>query len=536
MSRRERLGLLIIFALTSLVYLRGLWGKFVWDDRMFFLDNDILVELKPWDLKKIIFEPISFWGDHMPLTDFLFVTEYNLFGLWSPGYHMVSLALYLGCGYAVYLLTRALYGLDKGSADVYGDASWIPPVLVTALWMLHPAHVEVTAYITGQKDLLYGLCSILALYFLVEVSKGKSKYLLPLIVFYLLAFLAKLMAVATAVLIPVLWFLFLRTKQWRRPVLIWSALNVPALIWLYLKLFSTGGLLVLLFAVPDKLIRAVKILGAHTKIALLPWPLNFGYPFDAGNALDLNFYLGAALIAALLWVLVYRRRSVVTLGLLIFVVFLLPISQLVVEISNAMIFDRYLMISLLGFAILVERAAAFLIGARSTLRRPVLGACMALVIVYAVLTFAYVPKFSSDVASLRHAHSTFSGWDRAAFDYVYALIEDGQLEAASELTKREPTFASPVWVRDYFLGWIALERKDYDKALLHLRSASTMTHLGGYYHFADLKLGRLYLERGQYARARAMLADSAQKWQWQPLEAYKAKKLMEIVERQLQSK
>ena len=53
---------------------------------------------------------------------------------------------------------------------------------------------------------------------------------------------------------------------------------------------------------------------------------------------------------------------------------------------------------------------------------------------------------------------------------------------------------------------------------------------------ADLKLGRLYLERGQYLKARGVLAGAGLRWNWQPLEAYKAKKLMERAEQAIQDK
>jgi predicted Zn-dependent protease len=121
------------------------------------------------------------------------------------------------------------------------------------------------------------------------------------------------------------------------------------------------------------------------------------------------------------------------------------------------------------------------------------------------LTWAHIPRFASDVASLEHAYKTFPGWRRAAFDYTDALVEAGYLDRATEMTETEPSFSTPPWVRDYFRGWILLERGDSAAAQDALTRASHIAHLYGHYPFPDLPLARALVAQGQTERARVLL-------------------------------
>ncbi len=77
---RPGLYLFLFSGLSVMLYLQSLWGGFVWDDRTYFIDNDILPSLKPWDFRQIFLEPSNYWGELLPVRDFLYVIEYNLFG------------------------------------------------------------------------------------------------------------------------------------------------------------------------------------------------------------------------------------------------------------------------------------------------------------------------------------------------------------------------------------------------------------------------------------------------------------------------
>ena len=537
---RERRVLAALMALTALVYLRGLTGGFVWDDRVFFLDNDILPSWKPWELGRILLEPSTYWGDHIPATDFLFTLEHWLFGLWTPGYHLTSMLMYLFTGAMLYRLVIMIYGLARGGEGFTRIAEEGPwgdrgsALIAAAFFMLHPVHVEAVAYITGQKDLLYGFFSLAALYGLAAMRAGGRRGLwLPLAALsYYLAFMSKPMAAATAIFLPLFWFFVLRRRGeglWR-PFLFWSVLNLPAIGWFVFSLRKTVDLWSQLSMMGQRLLLGIKVLGAHLTIFLLPWPLNFGYPFNETIVFDPNMLMGMVFLAGAALVLAARPRSIYALGITVFLVFLLPVLQVFVRVPNAVVFDRYLYVSVLGGALVFERLAAA--ASRRLRTSPALWGAAVLLMVYAGLTAAYVPKFHSDVDSLRHAYTHFPGWKRPAFDYAYALVEAGQLEEAERMALTERTFESPGWVRPYFLGWIRIEQGRAAEALGYLELASHDAVFGGYYPFPDVHLGRAYMILGKKAKARGALGRVIARRSAQPVEYYKAIRLLRELEGQ----
>jgi Flp pilus assembly protein TadD len=130
----------VVAALAVLVYLPALSGKFIWDDQATVLDNPLLRDwhglLQIWTRFGAIPKEEHWW----PLTYTLFWLEYQAFGLWTPGYHVVNFALHA--------TIAAWIGRLLSRAKIPG--AW----LAAALFAVHPAHVEAVAWVTSAKDLL----------------------------------------------------------------------------------------------------------------------------------------------------------------------------------------------------------------------------------------------------------------------------------------------------------------------------------------------------------------------------------------------
>ncbi len=512
----RRILFFLLMVATALIYLRAFPGDFVWDDRTYFLDNDILPSLQPWQFARIFSGPTNYWGEFLPLRDYLYVLEYQIFGTSTLGYHVVSLLLYLATGLALYRLLLALYNQRRAErqdpAGAFSTPQGGPALAVTALFLLHPCHVESVAYISGQKDLLSALFTFLALRYLYEAHIqcrffGRTAAF-GVLYFYCSA-LSKLTAVSTVACVPLLWLWTQRVepRHLLRALSFWIVASVPVLVWtLYALGFAESNAE---FLAPSptvgRILHSIRVLGAHTLQAVLPLPLNFGYPFEGSFSWDAGFLAGLGVLAAVAVTLVRCPRSMTTLGLCLYVVYLLPVLQLTPVVANAGIYDRYLCIAVLGIAIGLERAASFAVERRPNLRRPLLGTAAVLLATLGALSWSHIPRFASDVASLEHAYKTFPGWSRAAFDYADALVEAGDLDRASEVAETEPSFSTPPWVRDYFRGRILLERGDAAAAREVLTRASHITHAYGYYPFPDLPLARALVAQGQTEAARVLL-------------------------------
>jgi tetratricopeptide (TPR) repeat protein len=184
---------------------------------------------------------------------------------------------------------------------------------------------------------------------------------------------------------------------------------------------------------------------------------------------------------------------------------------------------------LLGICIAVERALASALLRERRIGWAFLLSVGVVALTLAALTYSYIPKFRSNVASLEHSYRSFPGWKRAAFDYGYVLIEAGRLDEAMELAETESTYSSPLWVRDYFRGWIHLERGDLSQAISHLEKSSEFIQRHGYFPFAAVPLARAYMQTGDLYKAERALHRVLDAPIHNPMEQYRAKALLEQI-------
>ncbi|MBN1473416.1 MAG: tetratricopeptide repeat protein [Syntrophaceae bacterium] len=101
--------------------------------------------------------------------------DWNLFGQWAGGHHLVSLLMHIA---AVVLLFLFLCKTTQ---------SFWPSAIVAALFALHPLRVESVAWAAERKDVLsvfFGMASLYAYAFYVQ-NKKMSKYFLSLSLFAL---------------------------------------------------------------------------------------------------------------------------------------------------------------------------------------------------------------------------------------------------------------------------------------------------------------------------------------------------------------
>jgi tetratricopeptide (TPR) repeat protein len=128
---------LALIGLTFLAYLPALSAGFIWDDPDYVTQNATLRSLE--GLWRIWFVPRSI-PQYYPMVHTTFWVEYQLWQLWSPGYHAVNVALH---GVAAVLLFTVLRRLAF-------PAAW----LAAAVFALHPVHVESVAWVTERKNVL----------------------------------------------------------------------------------------------------------------------------------------------------------------------------------------------------------------------------------------------------------------------------------------------------------------------------------------------------------------------------------------------
>jgi tetratricopeptide (TPR) repeat protein len=126
-------------------YWPALHAGFVWDDDMYVTEN---LTLRSLDGLRRLWLDRSAVPQYYPLTHTTFWLEYHLWGLSPAGYHAVNMLLHAANSLLVW---RLLQRLGVRGAFLAG-----------AIFAVHPIHVESVAWVTERKNLLSGLCYLLA--------------------------------------------------------------------------------------------------------------------------------------------------------------------------------------------------------------------------------------------------------------------------------------------------------------------------------------------------------------------------------------
>jgi len=347
----------IIIGATAavLAYLQALHFPFIMDDGVYVRNNSRLFEL-PWtDLWRLFVEPYNGMHEFLPLREFSYWLDLSWFGNDAPAFRLHNILLYLLCLPLVFGLTlrlwRAFRPVNSDESSAIWAAAW-----VTILFSLHPSHVEAVVWISGRKDVLSGLFSLLALWLAsgVKQQQGFSSSRAAWTLLALLAaMLSKASAVAVAPLIALLWIMFWRdlpAAHRHRLLLLWplaSALLAVCVALIFAPLVDT--VIPLYFGV-EAVSRSLAVLGWLTHLAFSAGNRHFIYPVFEDAYLHVMIALGAATVAAAVasGILVFRKNRNYALEGIALVVFLLLgliHLQLIPYALPSLVSDRFLFLA-----------------------------------------------------------------------------------------------------------------------------------------------------------------------------------------------
>lgn len=305
-------GTAMALLLAVLAHLPALWSGLIWDDQIILHDQlvrfDSLADalLPPTDIpnwSQIYYRPLVVLSY---LLDFGFLDE--------PGgvtmAHMSNVVFHVASTLLVSLLARRVLA----TADAW------PAALATALFAVHPIHVESVNWISGRTDMLATLFVLAACLAALQWRDCRARTaLFSTGVCVLLALMAKEVAVAVLGLIPALWWLAPRPSgaQGGRTALdrrFWlygaAALILPVVLYLAARRLS-GTLLGEPVDLPLVVmaIGLIRVLSWYALKLVMPWPPHNLVswellPTPVIGALIVLIAAGLLAIAAQ-----YRRRS-----------------------------------------------------------------------------------------------------------------------------------------------------------------------------------------------------------------------------------
>ena len=214
-TRAIRYFLPAIFILTTLVYLAGLNGVFLYDDYGQIVTRTRLHQLS--NLHDVIFCGLR---QNRVWQNLSFALNWTI----SPGqtwsFKLFSLILHLLNGSLLFLWLKRLFA----------DKPYLP-ILATSLFLVHPLQIQSVTYVMGVIMLFFGFFMLLSLYWFSKYSLTRMPGLIMILV-------ASLLARETCVLIPFILLIYdlmiNKTKIRELPKLKWLILF--AIPFLYIPL------------------------------------------------------------------------------------------------------------------------------------------------------------------------------------------------------------------------------------------------------------------------------------------------------------
>ncbi|MDD5006189.1 MAG: tetratricopeptide repeat protein [Candidatus Omnitrophica bacterium] len=371
---KNNYAVLLLVALTLLVYANSLTNLFVWDDYLVIVNNNFVRSWKNISLmfsKDYLFSSskINKFGvinlvgsgesSYRPVCTLTYFADYSLYKLNPFGYHLTNLILHIFNVILLYFLFN-LIAKDKKIS-----------LLGSALFAVHPATTEVVACIAFREDLLAFLFYICAFILYIKLSNydrlRRIYYYAMSVVLYLLALFSKEMAI-TLPLILVLYDYYFVCERSFKQVLInfksrYAGYIAATLFYLWVFFFPMSNTGEILMAYPGNsfytnILTMFKVLAVYIRWLFIPinihatLPIPY-FPFVVDSLSRPEAILSILLIVFSLGIAFKIRKTskLASFAIFWFFVTLIPVLN-IFPIGNIMA-SRYLYIPLVGFCLLV---------------------------------------------------------------------------------------------------------------------------------------------------------------------------------------
>ncbi|HEV3075910.1 MAG TPA: tetratricopeptide repeat protein [Thermoanaerobaculia bacterium] len=397
---------------------------------------------------------------YRPLFLALSTLYFQLVGPSTFGWHLASVILAAGVAALAAVFFRRLRFPPLAA------------LLAAMVFALHPAHVSSVAWASGIQEQLAALFVLVAMLALLSPgAEDRPKSVLAVsAAAFVLALLCKEVSIALFPMAAV-WALAKRraepaeSRRFARAAALFAGV---AIVYLAVRLAVLGALARPWAEAPGFVRAAPSLpLAFVTYVHLLVWPTAFSFvrperpiwgPFDLPVVISVAVL---AVLAALAYLGIKRQRELL-LPVAWFVVWLIPVMNFWAMFPEWMVTDRYLYLPSLA----LPWAMLVLLPRRASV--PTLGV---LAVVFAVLAWRYAAIFvdpKTFATAMEKAEPTSS---YIIEEKARVFLVEGKRAAAEAAFRRalelDPWDAYSLW----FLGNFERERGDFDAARLHYRRA-----------------------------------------------------------------
>jgi tetratricopeptide (TPR) repeat protein len=441
-----------------------------------------------------------------PVTWISYMADERLFGGAPGAMHLVNVAIHMS---SAVLLLFTLARLTRRRWE---------SAFVSAIFAVHPLHVESVAWISERKDVLCTFFSILTvlLYarYLERRSIGRYSAMLA-------AFALSLMSKSMAVTLP---FLLLLLDYWPLGRIEWP----PAPSQIRHLLLEKSPLFALAAAASALTFLAQQRFGAVSTIRALPfdvrflnavvayvsyifkaiWPVDLGVLYPLHTTGVVSAAAAGAVVLLLSAVAVFRVRQMphLLVGWLWYLGTLIPVIGLV-QVGSQSMADRYMYFPLIGLSVAVVWSGSAALPRHVRPRLACVALCAAGILAMAAQAYAQVRYWRNSQTLFEHTLAVTRSNYIIENNLGVVVARAGDSARAMDLY-RDALKLSPDYSEAHTnLGHELLKTGRLDEAFENLTKASTLKP-----GIADTEadLGLLFAARGVYSEARQHLEQSLQ--------------------------
>jgi tetratricopeptide (TPR) repeat protein len=507
-----------VLALVAAVVFSGVLSNgLVYDDGKQLLENPFVRNVHLW--WRIFTGSVwSFLGAaaetnfYRPLHIFSYWLIWRVAGPNPAAYHFFQWILYMATGLVVFQIGREILGNDLAA------------FAGSALWLLHPLHVEAVAWIASVPEMGCGFFYLLAFRLFLRAEKADSRRVARHAVAtlaYLPALFFKEAAFSFPLLVIAYWFFFSdAVETWGRRAVCWGLYFTAAVIYTVARVaalghFSGAGHL---WKIRPRIIgAAIGLLGQHAKLFFWPVHLNVFHNFVPGPSLH-SLWPWLTLFALAAAVSLRKRQRVLGFLVVWWAVTLLPCLD-VRQLSFPLLAERFSYLPSVGLCL----ALAYLGLDLLPRQLPRLRLAPAVVLLLGLVICFWCFQDVRAIPNWRNNESLFGYSLKVAPDAGLVRIHHGldlqfrehdlegarkEFETALRLNQASFDPLNTVTYDSYIgLGQIADLEGRHDEALAYFQKA---TRALPYHSLAYDILGAVYFPRGDYAKAAEYFARAVQ--------------------------
>lgn len=501
-------AIFLIVAATLIVYANSLGGAFVFDDTKQIVGNP---QLHSWGniIRAFANDVWSFQRGtltadlpppyYRPLFTAYLTVNYQLFGLWESGWHVMNLLVHVSATLLVYFLIKRLSG------------NQVIATFAGLLFSLHPAHVESVSWISGIPDPLSALFYIPSfIWYLRYREEGSKKWLGLSLTFYGLSALCK----ETPLALPMV-FIVWELVQLRGTKALSSRLSGVMRLMIPYGIVAVGYL-ILRFSILGRIswkhpymarvpgssiwMTVPYVLSKYIQHLIAPFHLSLIYGTSfLSTPSDPRLLVSVLLLLAIAIALCAFRKKVnsqVWVALALLLAPLLPVLNLSVFHYEYIIQDRYLYLPSIGFCYLVSMSLVWLSRKRAALA---LALSALLLVSYGISTYLQNGVWHSSVALWERAIDFAPGSWSTHYNLALAYLDMKNAEkAASELLEAKRLNPDKAVIYNN-LALAQASLGDKESAVGNLKTALT---LEPELLEAHNNLGALLYDKGDYTSAK----------------------------------